>query len=202
MNKYSWTDFKAICRTNFLTMLMEEKNSYYLLLAQNGPVIYRCDLQKDESTDQIDFETNFKANCNKKVIRNDAFVEKTLPNGKKLFRRAHGIQHTLFANSDNIIEFVVPYNWCKITTMEVIGLSEMLKIDLSVMDTPAGTYSTIPNYKLNQFGFNVNASKNYYKDHSEYDADLYLGMIVKIVIKNNTTNTETIGINFTLHEVV
>lgn len=204
MNKYSWTDFKNICKNNFLTILMEEKSSYYLLLAQNGPALYRCDLQKEivPSAEQIDFETNYKSNCNKKVNRNDAFAEKTLPTGKKLFRRAHGVQHTLVANSDNIVEFIVPYAWCKITTMEVVGLSEITKADLCIMDTPTGTYSTIPNYKLNQFGFNVNISKNYYRDHSEYDADLYAGMVVKVVLKNNTSNTETVGINFTLHEVV
>jgi hypothetical protein len=121
---------------------------------------------------------------------------------KKLYRRSRGIQKILNANSDTVIEFEIPYAWCKITTMEIVGLPEMMKADLFIMDSSAGTYTGVPNYQLNQFGFNVNASKDYYKDHSEYDADLYMYMVVKVVIKNHTSNTPTIGINFTLHEVV
>lgn len=204
MTKHSWTNFKNLCKANSLTILMEEKESYYLLLAENGPVKYRCDLSKETpvSADQLDFETNFKSNTNKKVDRSDPFAEKTLSTGKKLFRRAHGVQRTLVANADNVIEFTVPYAWCKITTMEIVGLTEMLKADLCIMDTATGSYSTVPNYQLNQFGFNVNVSKDFYKDHSQYDADLYIGMKIKVVIKNNTANTPTIGVNFTLHEVV
>lgn len=121
---------------------------------------------------------------------------------KKLFRRAYGIQGTLIANGNTTIEFTVPYAWCKITTMEIVGLPEMMKVDLCIMDSPLGLYTGVPNYKLSQFGFDVNVAKNYYKDHSEYDADLYMNMVIKVIIKNDTANTPTIGINFTLHEVV
>lgn len=212
MNKYNWTNFKTICKNNFLTMLMEEKDSYYLLLAENGPIVYRCDLQKDSSSDQTDFETNFKSNCNKKVLRNDAFAEKTLSNGKKLFRRAWGIKSTLLSSADTTIEFTIPYAWCKITTMEIVGLSKMMSVDLTVHADVNGSFKTsidgsviptgVPKYKLNQFGFNVNASKDFYKDHSEYDADLFQGMIIRVVIKDGDSTTPTIGINLTLHEVV
>lgn len=121
---------------------------------------------------------------------------------KKLFRRAIGIQTTLNSEADTVIEFEVPYAWCKITSIEIVGLPEIMKADLFIMDSNAGTYTGVPNYQLNQFGFNVNVAKNYYKDHSEYEADLYMYMVVKVVIKNHTTNTSTVGINFTLHEVV
>lgn len=131
------------------------------------------------------------------------FASKELPDiQKKLFRRAHGFQHNLVANSENIIEFIIPYAWCKVTTLEIINLPAMMQCDLTICDTSTGTYSTIPNYKLNQFGFNVNVAKNYYKDHSEYDADLYLGMKVCLILKNTSNFTDTIGINLTLHEVV
>lgn len=131
------------------------------------------------------------------------FSLKELPDiQKKLFRRATGIQHTLIANQDNVIEFSIPYAWCKITTLEIIGLTEMMKIDLFITDSNLGRYTGVPNYQLNQFGFNVNVAKELYKDHSEYDADLYMYMIIKVVIKNHTNLTPTVGINFTLHEVV
>jgi len=131
------------------------------------------------------------------------FHSKELPDiQKKLFRRHHGVQATLIANSDNVILFEVPYAWCKITTMEVVGLPEMLPADLYILDSTAGTYSGVPDFQLNKFGYDVNVSKDYYKDHSEYDADLYMWMQIKVVIKNNTPSSPTIGINFTLHEVV
>lgn len=214
MKKYSWTEFKTLCKNNFLTMLMEEKETYYILITSNGPLVYRCDLQKNEipNSEQIDFETNFKNNCNKKVLRNDAFAEKTLPSGKKLFRRAWGIKSTLQSSGDTTIEFIVPYIWCKITTMEIVGLPKMMSVDLTVHADINGAFKTslegsliqtgVPKYKLNQFGFDVNASKDFYKDHSEYDADLFQGMIIKIVIKGGDVNTPTVGVNLTLHEVV
>jgi hypothetical protein len=121
---------------------------------------------------------------------------------KKLFRRHVGIQQQLVANGDTTIVYEIPYAWCKITTMEIVGLPEMMKADLCILDSTAGTYTTVPNFQLNQFGFDVNVNKDYYRDHSEYDADLYMYMQIKIVIKNHTANTPTIGINFTLHEVV
>jgi hypothetical protein len=131
------------------------------------------------------------------------FHSKELPDiQKKLFRRSRGVQATLNPNGNTVIEFIIPYNWCKITTIEVVGLTHMVKVDFSIIDTPVGTYSTVPNYKLNQFGFNVNMSKDYYRDHSEYDADLYLGMVIQLVVKNDTDTTPLIGVNFTLHEVV
>lgn len=123
---------------------------------------------------------------------------------KKLFRRAHGIKQTLNANGNTTIEFEVPYTWAKITTMEVVGLPEMMQVDVTVHDTTTGTYSQtgISKFQLNKFGYDINIAKNYYRDHSEYDADLYQGMFIRMVIKNTTNLTPEIGINITLHEVV
>lgn len=133
------------------------------------------------------------------------FHLKELPDiQKKLFRRQHGIKATLNAEGNTEIEFTVPYEWVKITTMEIIGLPEVMQADLTIHDTINGTYSQtgIPKLQLNKYGYDVNIAKDYFKDHSEYDADLYSGMIIKIVIKNTSNLTPTIGINFTLHEVV
>ena len=139
------------------------------------------------------------------------FSLKELPDiQKKIFRRAHGIKAELIANGDTVIEFVIPYSWVKITTVEIIGLPKMMQVDLTIHADALGNFKTtldqqissgVPKLKLNQFGFNVNASSNYYKDHSEYDADLFQDMIIRIVIKNDSNLTGTIGINLTLHEV-
>jgi hypothetical protein len=140
-----------------------------------------------------------------KTMKLYPFHQKELPDiQKKLFRRAHGIEQQIVANGNTVIEFTIPYNWVKITTMEVVGLPERMKADLTIHDSVTGAYSQtgISKFQLNQFGYNVNITEGYYRDHSEYDADLYIGMIVRVTIKNHTSLTPTIGVNLTLHEVV
>lgn len=131
-----------------------------------------------------------------------AFAAKTLPDGKKLFRRKHGISSTILANSSGIISFTVPYNQAKINKAEIINCSNGDTVNLTVHDTTTGTYTTVPNYQLNQFGFNVQMPDGMYKDESQYDADLLLNMVVKIEYTNNTNSDKLIGVNITLHEVV
>lgn len=138
-------------------------------------------------------------------MKNYPFALKELPDlQKKLFRRAHGVKTILNANGNTEIEFAVPYTWAKITTMEIVGLPQMMQADVTIHDNITGTYSGtgISKLQLNKFGFDINIAPNYYKDHSEYDADLYQGMIIKVVIKNNSNLTPEVGINITLHEVV
>jgi len=62
--------------------------------------------------------------------------------------------------------------------------------------------STIPNYMLNQFGFNVEMPDGFYKDESSYDADLIQNMKIELTYFNNGENEKHIGVNFTLHEIV
>jgi len=131
-----------------------------------------------------------------------AFAKKTLADGKKLYRRKHGVRQNCPANSETSIQFVVPYAHCKIDEVEVINCSGNDNVDLKVLDDESGTYSTVPNYCLNQFGFNVSVSDLYYADSSNYDADLYQNMVLEVIFKNNDAEAKNIGINFVLHEVV
>lgn len=134
-----------------------------------------------------------------------AFASKTIPEtGQKLFRRKHGLGWTSVApNSSETITLVVPYTLAKIDEAELMGCGEGDCVDLKVHDNDAGTISTVPDKMLNQFGFDVCMPNGSYKDHSQYDADLILGMKVKLTYKNNSsTETRNIGVNITLHEVV
>lgn len=130
------------------------------------------------------------------------FAAKVLANGQKLFKRVHGVQNTILANSTGTIELVVPYTQCKITSLEIMGASLGDTCNFNVYDTSTGYISTIPNYKLNQFGFNVCMAKDYHMEHSEYDADLIMGMKLEIEFNNSTTEDKLIGINFILHQLV
>lgn len=125
------------------------------------------------------------------------FAAKTI-NGKKLFKRVHGIQQECIIG-ENIFAFVIPYPLVKMACIELIGATNCDQVDLEVYDTPAGTISGYPNVKLNQFGFKANISKDYYEQKSEFDADLIQGM--KIEVHYFARNAGMIGINFILNEL-
>ncbi len=170
----------------------------YELRAFDGGFALECNLPKDSLIDIADFETNFKAAGNKSPVSSMLpFASKTM-GSKKLYKRVHGISNNL-SLGDNTILFTVPYAWAKITGIELINGVAGDVISLYVLDSTTGTYSTIPNYSLNQFGFSVNVAPNFYEHKSEFDADLYLGMQLKIVYTSTASNT--VGINIILNEM-
>jgi len=127
----------------------------------------------------------------------NAFSSKTVGT-KKLYKRVMGSQHSLNVGSNNII-IPITYNWAKITGIEIINSEIGDSVSFMVLDTPAGSYSGVPDLQLNQFGFSVALPKDYYHSSSEYDADLYLAMQIKIVL--SSISSKTVGINLILNEV-
>lgn len=150
----------------------------------------------------IDKTTNIKTkNRIEEKKYQSPWSEKVLPDGHKIFRRKIGIQSTIAANSLKSIIYTIPYNQVKIDQVEVINCSSLDKIDFKVLDSYNGTYTGYPNYLLNQFGFGVNLKNEYYSDHSNYDADLKLGMQIETIYYNESEFEKTIGINYVLHEL-
>lgn len=130
------------------------------------------------------------------------FASKVLSNGKKLFRRKHGVSGTIEANSSGTLSLVIPYALAKINKVEIVNCAIGDTADLKVYDTPTGTISTVPNYMLNQFGFDVCLPDNFYVDESNYDADLIQNMKIEITYKNNSSEDREVGINIVLHQLV
>lgn len=137
-----------------------------------------------------------------------AFAAKTLPDGRKLFRRVHGVKKTL--SGDTKFELVIPYNQCKVNAMEIVWAPEGLQADLKVYDTPTGAitatlaatnYTAIPNFMLNQFGFDAGVAKDFYEEASQYDADLIKDMKLEATLKNPGNSTKEVCVNFILHEI-
>jgi len=109
----------------------------------------------------------------------------------KLFKRVHGMQASL-SQGENIINFEIPYVKAKITGIECINGEPLDIVNLYIIHPTYGV--------LNQFGFNVNISKDYYEHKSEYDADLVQYLIVRVAY--NSASAKTIGINIILNELV
>lgn len=130
------------------------------------------------------------------------FAAKVLSDGKKLFRRKHGFGKVISANSTDTLTLSVPYAQAKITKAEIMNSLCGDTVDLTIHDDASGTYTTVPNYQINQFGFDVELCDGMYVDESKYDADLYVGMVIKITYTNNSNSDRRVGVNITLHELV
>ena len=131
-----------------------------------------------------------------------AFADKLVAAGK-LFRRKHGCPVQEIGPGETVtISLTVPYAAAKINKAEIVGCRFGDTVNLSVHDSVNGDYTTVPDYKLNQFGFNVVMPDGFYVDKSEYDADLYTGMQIKVDYTNNGIDAVLVGVNYTLHEVV
>ena len=124
------------------------------------------------------------------ILINSPFAAKT-SDGSNLFKRVHGIQQ-IVSVGNNIIDFVIPYTWVKITGIECVGCESLDSVSLYIVHPVAGI--------LNQFGYAVNMRDQFYSRPSEYDADLYSGLIVRAVY--TSLSAKTIGINYILNEVV
>lgn len=130
------------------------------------------------------------------------FANKELINGKKLFRRKHGYTFTLAASGDTVKSITVPYAIAKVNEAEVMWAPEGVTVNMKVKDTAAGNYTGVPNHVLSQYGYSVAVSKDHYVDESQYDATVYIGMILEFTFTNSSVTEKTIAVNITFHEVV
>ena len=130
--------------------------------------------------------------------------------GKNIFRRKHGITKVCPGQSETVFEFVVPYDVVKINQLEIVNSKAGDTVDLIVCDTPQGHVqlskgvppeSVVPSAFLNQFGFDVAMPDGFFRDKSEYDADLIKDMKVVITYKNNGVAEIVNGINIVFHEI-
>ena len=153
------------------------------------------------SVDQTDINTaiNILKGITAKVsATNYPFASKNLPDGKKLFRRVHGLSAAV-TSTQSSHKFTVPYTLCKITGIEVVSSEAGDFVDFHILDTATGAVTGVANYSLNQFGFSTYLAAGYHRDISNYDADLFAGL--QIEIKYTSISSKTVYINLILHEV-
>ncbi len=154
---------------------------------------------KDSSgtTDILDVAEaiNFLKDLDVKIVKTEAFANKA-----QLFFRGHGVTQTVTANSTQNIIFTLPYPKAKLNGIEILYGKKGDTCSFKVLDTTTGTYTTIPNYLLNQFGYNWNVEENAQKEILPYDADIFQGMQLVVEYTNNSNTDNLIGINFYIHE--
>jgi len=129
------------------------------------------------------------------------FAAKAMSDGKKLKRRTNGIQFTIPANDSITVSYTCPYAQSKINEVEVLWAPEFVTAIMHIKDDALGTYSTVPNAILDSFGNSCNIAKDYWKGRSEYDADIYGGMVLEFVVTNGSSVSKTVGINIVFHEL-
>lgn len=128
------------------------------------------------------------------------FATKELPDGKKLYRRKHGYSFQL-PTEVSTYSITVPYSRAKINDAEFLEFPPGVTVNMKVKDTAQGTYSGTPNLVLNQYGFSCAIGRDFYKDVSPYDADVYQGMVLEFEF-NNPNIAIDVALNMTFHEVV
>lgn len=207
MFELPWSIFKSFVDDRGLSIQWINNDTTYFMWAYDGPMAFRCAIYQDGGADQLAFEATYKALGNKRVISNVAAVSTAsigsrvvLINNvyKTLYQRVCGIQAAVAVGA-NTISYTIPFSWVRFFGVELFNGEALDYTDFKIYDTAGGAYSGVPNQLLNQFGYNANVAKDYYVRTANFDADLYIGMIIKLTY--NSVSAKTIGLNFLLNEV-
>ena len=139
--------------------------------------------------------------ANGKIIQStDAFAAKHSYNFHGV-----GIECAVAANTTTSCEFAINVAHAKFNGLAMINTAIGDKANLKILDTAAGTYTlqqvgtAIPNYTLNQFGFNWNLYHQKTIELLPYPADLYQGMRIVVEYINGPV-AKTVYVNYYLHK--
>ena len=216
MIQLKWTETKQIIDAGLDFSHITDVDDNYLIYVRDGSITFWCLIAKESpaSLEQTEFENNYLSNSQFGLYKQPVyqasfpFAKKVTEDGKKLFKRVHGVKASL--SGDTTISLDVPYNSCKINGLEIVWAPAGLQADLKVYDTPQGhiqigmgvpTESITPSLLLNQFGFASGVAKDYYEEISQYDADLIKDMKLEVTLLNPNNKTGDVCVNFILHEL-
>ena len=198
VEKYAYIDtildgFELITEEDLSTLVYNNQAAYDAWVQALRPIV--------QAPSNIQSVT-VVAQPNVVVGSSPAFTAKTViatdGSTKKLYARTTGFQASVAVGA-NSVSYTATYPWAKVTGIEVINCEALDVVQLKVLDTTTGTYSTIPNYTLNQFGFTVSLPKDFYQRISQFDADLYVGMVLRI--EYTSVSAKTVGFNLIMNEV-
>ena len=203
--KVNWSEFKDFCNTRKLSIQYYEDSNNYWLCVVDGWLKLTTVISKLDpaNSDLVDFETNYKSISNLPIGN----PIKPLPSnidetGKKLFARLTGLPPvTVLAGQAENFDFSFPYSVGKVNSSEIIGCNAHDIADFFVLDDNVGTYTTVPNYTLNQYGFDVNLKEGFHEFYCEYPGTIYQNMILRVRYENKSDVDTKVSINLKIHEL-
>lgn len=107
-----WSQFKNICAKRSLDMIMLEYSDYYALSASEASTTIRCRIFKDSGDDCVDFETNYKDNCNPQIGNRSEMI----PLGRFSFT----LDSNDFLSTPKVFQMVFPNDY---TLYQLWGMS-------------------------------------------------------------------------------
>lgn len=203
-----WTSFKNFADARLLNIQYLDLFANYYLSANDGSFTLNCLIPQNGGSDQTDFETNYKTRHSTNVSPVQALTPTTFTS--KMVN-SHGVQYNLFprntgfsanvVNGVNTITYTATYPWVKFIGLEVINAAVGETASMLVLDSTTGTYTGVNNAPLAQFGYTLNIAPTFYARQAPFDADLFVGMQLRISFNSVTVLGKTIYINLIMNEV-
>lgn len=88
------------------------------------------------------------------------------------------------------------------TGIEILNGALGDEVHMKILDDASGTYSTIPNYQLDEFGITWNVRPAIFVKDLPYSARVMPGMVIAFDYTNNSGADRMIYINLDLHRIV
>ncbi len=158
-----------------------------------------CRYTKEEAFDIVQLINNNQPFKSKKVKEPVPLASNKLEDGSKLYTRILGVCMQCPQNQTTSIELVVPYDHCKWSGLDIVGATNA-RVDIELLDTEAGTYTSNPRWKLDTFASNIAIKSTTFSKESAYPANVYKGMVLSVKVTNKAPSEE-VCVNFHLHEV-
>lgn len=128
-------------------------------------------------------------NTTKTYAISDNYTE----DGKVLYTKIHGQKQNVAAGQEYTFTFSNPYS-------EVYFQgAEIMQDIIGVADFDI--YHPVYQVPIEQYGYDVNLGTLKYIRESKYAARIPQGLELRCVYKNDTTETQEVGVNFLLHEI-
>jgi len=191
----SYTEFKDKINANMLKHYCSTSQGRILLVATDGPFYYTHSLQ---NINKDDYDENLSSTCNPRF--GDEVVLSPFSFKCNFMFCGQGVKNIITASSTGNIEFTVLPGIYNFNAVEILNGNYGDVVQLRVMDDALGTYTTVPNMILNQFGTNWNMRQELIKD-LPYPAKLQEGMIIRVVYTNNSLADREIYFNLDLHKI-
>lgn len=196
--------FNKFCSSDRLTKEIQESSitvvlDYITTTSSTTDVFFKASLSESEEATLNNIITAHNATpLTENIIlkvKSSAFADKA-----SLFFRGKGLKQNIPASSTANIIYTMPYTKGKINGLEILYGNDGDTCNFKVLDTIAGYYTTVPNYLLNQFGYDWNIKSSGTKEILPYDADIFLGMQLVVSYTNNSDADTEVAVNFYIHE--